>query len=130
MRGLILTDAVRQQVRDQAAWADRPENWYRPDGDQQPPGDNPAYTLLIEVGFRAVYTTTVIKGDRFRHLSISVDGPKYPNQIAAFTIATMFGFTGGAEDRGATLAPGDDWMMQVSEEEHCIIFGQKVGENV
>jgi hypothetical protein len=126
MRALILTPAVRQQCRDLATWAERPDNWYRPDRDAEPPGDNPAYVLMLEHGFRAVYTCTAVDGKRFRHLSVSVEGTKYPNEVAAFTIAGMFGFTGGAVTGEATTAPGPDWQIVVDKPTRSIVFVQEV----
>lgn len=127
-RGLVLDQAVKDRVKAQVAWADRPENWYRPDRDQEPPGDNPAYILTLEVGFRCVYSQTVTKGKRLRHLSISVNSAKYPHQYAAYTIATMFGFTGGRIENEATIAPGDDWMFDLNQDEHCVVMAQVIGD--
>jgi hypothetical protein len=126
MRGLLLNDEVTKRIKDQVAWAERQENWYRPQKDKEPPGDNPAYVLMIEMGFRVVYTHTVIEDHHYRHLSISVEGTKYPHPIAAWTIATLFGFTGGVEEHEMTTEPGKDWLMQVRQEERCVVIAQEI----
>lgn len=126
MRGLVITDEIKQKIKDQVAWAEKPENWYYPELDPKPPGDKPKFVMHLEVGYRVVYTLTAMTKGKFRHISISVPSSKYPHQVAAFTIATMFGFTGGGEVEGMTLEPGKDWMMHVNKNEHCIVIAQEV----
>lgn len=126
MRALVWDDTIREKIKKQAAWANALRNWYYPERDPESPGDNPAFVLGLDVGFRCVYTHTVMGGKHYRHLSVSVDGAKYPNEIAAWSIATAFGFTGGQEEYGATVAPGADWQMTVNKREHCVVLAQEV----
>lgn len=126
MRALIMNDEVKQKIKTQVEWAERPENWYHPERDQEPPGDNPAYVLMLEMGFRVVYTHTAMQGRNYRHLSVSVEGTKYPNEIAAYTLATLFGFTGGHQVQDATAQAGKDWQMNVDNETRCIVFAQEI----
>lgn len=127
MRPLIIDDTVKSRIREQVAFAEIPENWYRPDRNPQPPGDDPAFMLMIEVGFRAVYTHTVLNGKHYRHLSVSVEGTKMPAPEGAFTIATLYGFTGGEDVQGVTVKPGLDWLMSL-EKHHgrAVVIAQEV----
>ncbi len=129
MRALVLNDEITQKIKTQVAWANDPANWYQPEKDAEPPGDNPAYVMMLEVGYRVVYTMTVAKGQRFRHLSISVDGPKFPSPEAAFTIATLFGFTRGIEENGVTMKIGKDWMMQMGVDGRSVVIAQRIEGN-
>ena len=50
----------------------------------------------------------------FRHLSVSVPMPgRYPNPIAVWMIADLYGFTGWSPEMGVKIPP--DWMPQVRE---------------
>ena len=65
---------------------------------------------------------TVADGTLWRHFSISVPGEKYPSPVAAFTVAELFGFTGW---NGKSEKPSENWIIKVSEEEHCIIIAER-----
>lgn len=119
-RALLIDPAVRSKIDEQRAWADLPQNWYHPErGNGDSPGDDPAYVLILEVGFRVVYTHTVMKDKHYRHISISIAGQKYPNPMACYTIAGLFGFTGGkrqgSEENPITTEPGPDWLMDANK---------------
>jgi hypothetical protein len=60
----------------------------------------------------------------FRQLTISVpSNTKYPNPIAAFEIAELFGFTGRPEEPDR---PGVDWLVDINNDDHCIVLAQEV----
>lgn len=127
MRALLLTPEIKSRIAAQVEWANRPENRYRAGVDPEPPGDNPACIMNLEHGFRVVYSRTLAPdGSEWRHLSISVEGTKYPNQMAAYSIATLFGFTGGEQVEDVTVKPGEDWMFHIDEEARCIVVAQRV----
>lgn len=96
------------------------EHPYYP-GDSVIPGDQPQHVLLLQVGYRAVYSLTLIKGVKYRHLSISVDGPLYPSPEAVMLIAKAFLFTLGA--LGKTGFPAH-WLLSKNEQEHCITVAE------
>jgi len=58
------------------------------------PGDLKEFTCLIPIGYKVVFSIDVdSKGDKFRHLSISLgDGKKLPSIPVALSIAKEFGF--------------------------------------
>ena len=119
-RPLIIDDAAKAKVAKVVAYAmDHP---YRP-GDPTP-GDNPNFVVMLDT-YRCVFTFTRMADEKvYRHLSISVPSAKYPHPIAAFTIADLFGFT-GYDLQAAPMRPGDGWIMQVNENEHCIALAQE-----
>jgi len=131
MRPLVLSPEITARIAAQVEWANRPENRYRAGVDPEPPGDNPAYVMLLEHGFRVVYSRTLAPdGSEWRHLSISVEGTKYPNQFAVYTIATLFGFTGGNQELDTTVKPGPSWRMDVDQRARCIIVAQRMESEV
>lgn len=67
------------------------EHPYYP-GDSVAPGDQPQHVLLLQVGYRAVYSLTILKGIKYRHLSISVEEDIYPAPEAVVLIAKAFLF--------------------------------------
>ena len=126
MRALIIGKEVEDKVRQQVAWANLPANRYHPDRDSDPPGDNPAYVLMLEDGFRTVYTYTVTPQGHFRHLSISIEGDHYPNPIAVWTIAAMFGFTGGLKVGEAYVDRGPDWIVAIDRPRCAVVLAQQI----
>lgn len=123
MRILLIDDAAKAEVQRVLDFAEMPENWYRPGRTAVIPGDDPRFVAHLTDGFRAVFTITKASdGLVLRHLSISIDGTKFPNIAAAFEIATMFGFNGW-DGRTIDRLP-DGWMAQVNEAEHCVVLGQ------
>jgi hypothetical protein len=115
MRPLIIDDAARAEAARVLAYAKA--NPYRT-GDPVP-GDDPRFVAYFGT-YRAVFTYTHSDGLIFRHLTISVPSDKYPNVIAAFAIADLFGFTGHAES----------WSIDVNKAEHCVVVVQPVAANV
>jgi hypothetical protein len=96
------------------------ENHYHP-GIDPIPGDDPKFVIHLNT-YRVVFTFSVDRGALWRHLSISVpEKDKYPNPIAAFTIAKEFGFSGWVEGRG----PPDGWFLKVEKEPPYIVIVQR-----
>ena len=120
MRALVVDAWARKQVQRVLAWALDPKHWYRPGKDSRVPGDDYHFVATLS-SYRCVFTISESPQGTFRHLSISVPSENYPNPIAAFTIAEMFGFSGW-DGKSADLPPS--WMAHVSTEEHCIVLGQ------
>lgn len=125
LRPLFLTPDNKEKAAKVIAFAERPENWYHAGGSSWVPGDRPDFVARIDT-YRCVYTHTVSQGKHYRHLSISVpaDG-KLPHQVAVFTLASFFGFTGGKMVEDAAVEPAEDWLINVNEAEHCIVLAQE-----
>lgn len=130
MRALIISAETQQDVARVRTFASKPENYYIVGAGglswQRPPGDDPRHVAHIPVGYRCVFSMTYTKTDAklWRHLSISVPvKDKYPHQVAAFTIAAEFGFTGWD---GSSANPPGDWVFQVNRDEHCVVLAQDV----
>lgn len=118
MRALVIDDTAKAEVARVIAYAmDHP---YIPH--QSPvPGDNPNFVAKLDT-YRAVFTFTRIEGKIYRHLTISIPRPQmFPNPIAAFHIAELFGFTGY---KGADR-PGTDWMIDVKHDENAVMIAQE-----
>jgi hypothetical protein len=125
MRPLLIDEKVLAAVMTVREHAEAPENLYVPGQSPQPPGDDARHVVLIPVGFRCVFSITRRLADAglYRHLTISVEaGDRYPNEAAAFMLASMFGFTGW--DERALRVPGADWKFGVNHDEHCVVVIQ------
>src|SRR5262245_22969914 len=122
MRALLIDDKARAEVGRVVAYAmDHP---YRPGAGSPVPGDDPGHVVYL-LTYRCVFTFTHIAGRVIRHLTISVPAKeKYPNPIAAFHIAEMFGFTGYDEKKPDT--PGPDWMCDAKKNENCVMNAQEI----
>ena len=130
MRPLIMDATSDAEVARVLVHARKRENWYLITRDGRtgspPPGDEPRHVVHFQVGFRAVFSVTKPEGDTpFRHLTISVDGPKYPSPEAAWMIARAFGFTGPdpLTDRKTST-----WTFDINKKDHCITLAQPVRE--
>jgi hypothetical protein len=120
---MVIDNEAKKRIAEVLKFA--PENIYRPGLSETIPGDDPRHIVRIFKGFRCVYSLTEgPAGNLYRHLTISIDGKDYPNPIAAFMIASEFGFTGWKIEMGDQ--PAADWMGDANEEEHCITLLQKV----
>lgn len=126
MRVLDLNETNVKKVVDVVNYAVIPKHWYKPferyEAKLNVPGDNKRHIAQLN-DFRCVFSITQDRtGKLYRDLSISVPSDKYPHQLAAFTIAGMFGFTGW--DGG--LLPPEQWLIRVDEQEHCVRLCQEV----
>lgn len=108
IRPLMIDAVARAKIAHLIEYAR--ENHYHP-GVDPIPGDDPRFVIFLNT-FRVVFTFSVYQGALWRHLSISVpEKDKYPNPIAAFTIAKEFGFSGWTEGSG----PPDNWTLKVEK---------------
>jgi hypothetical protein len=123
MRALIIDQKAKQKVSRLLQFASKEQNWYRPDETLIPPGDNPDFVIHLN-SFRCVFTYTFSNDELFRHLSISVPAKnKYPHQIAALTIAELFGFSGWD---GVSAQIPSGWIVGTNKEEGCVTMVQQV----
>ncbi len=126
MRLLEVSDDQIEAVQNLVRFASEEENWYYWPGSNWVPGDRPEYCLHLNT-YRCVFTYT--KQPHMpvtRHLSISVPSDLHPSEIAVYTIASWFGFTGGKEDEHGVVSEPGDWTIAPSEApgEHCIVVVQ------
>jgi hypothetical protein len=129
MRPLLIDDAARAEVARVVAYAmDHPYFPNRPidiaSGASLIPGDDPGHVANLST-YRCVFTFTHLNDRVHRHLTISVPRPgMYPNMIAAFMIAELFGFTGYNEQEPGR--PGPDWYCDVKRDENCVMIVQEM----
>lgn len=91
-------------------------------GETITPGDDPGHVLETAFGYRIVFSFTRTPTGLYRDLSISVNTPgRFPNPIAAFTIAAEFGFTGW--DGGF---PPTDWQIAKDQDWDAIRIVQEI----
>ena len=120
MRPLLIDDEARSKVNAVIAYA--MEHPYTPYVSPIP-GDDPGFVAYLNT-YRCVFTFTRAQGMVYRHLTISVPAKdKYPNPIAAFMIAELFGFTGYNEKEPDI--PGPNWMCDIKREDNCVIIAQE-----
>jgi len=129
MRALVIDEAARTEVRKIIAYAEKPENWYLVgEGGkvalESVPGNSPQHCSTWNT-FKCVFSFTKTPKGVFRHLSISVDGPNYPNVYAVYIIATEFGFDGWD---GKSDEPPADWLVYMNEHEHCIVVAKRISQ--
>jgi hypothetical protein len=123
MRPLMLDNEAKKRIAEVVKFAK--SDIYRPGLSETIPGDDARHVVEIFNGFRAVFSFTEDpEGGLYRHLTISVDGPTYPNPIAAFLIADAFGFTDWKIGMGERMPP--DWMGDANQEDRCITLLQRV----
>ena len=122
MRPLLIDDEARAQAKRVLDYA--AEHHYRPDNADQPPGDDPHFVAKFGT-YRVVFSFTHADRIVWRHLSVSVPSSKFPNPIACFMIANLFEFTG--YDKDQPDKPGPDWLVDVKEDEHCVVLAQPCG---
>lgn len=130
MNLLLLDEAAKQRAHDVALFAARPERWYRLGVSTWTPGDLPDYIAQFQ-SFRCVFTYTVDPaGALWRHLSISVArAGKLPHPVAAWTIASWFGFTGAEAVENVVAQPGPDWFFHTgSGPIPNVVLAQRIGQ--
>ncbi len=98
-------------------FAEDPHHWRR-DGERAfIPGDLEPYSVLIPVGFKAVYSIDYVDGKASRHLSVSLtrpDGsPAVVPRPAMMQLAELFGFGEGAVM--GTLPTDPPWVIHAIE---------------
>lgn len=117
IRPLFIDDAARAKVAAVLSHAEK--HPYRPGGPI--PGDDPRFVVNLN-SYRVVFSFTQLDHCTFRHLSVSVPGKKYPNPVAVFVIADLFGFTGYDEKFPASKSPS--WMIDVNKD--CVILAEPI----
>ena len=122
MRPLLIDESSKARVRELRAFAQG--NVYRPGQSETIPGDDARHVVKFFQGYRCVFSYTEHGGKMYRHLSVSVDGEQFAHPIAAFTLATEFGFTGWEPAMGEQLPPV--WMARINKEEHCVVLIQEL----
>lgn len=125
IRPLTLSAMQEAKARKLVEYAEDPKHWYYPEKANGVPGNLPEYQVKLD-SFRCVYTHTVVESTHFRHLSISVPGEGFPNPVAAFNIAVLFGFKGAVMENGVAVKPGEDWGLDINDEEHCAVIVQEI----
>jgi hypothetical protein len=120
VRPLLIDDNARAKAERILAYAKK--HPYRP-GVDPIPGGNKKFCAFFDT-YRVVFTYTQKDGQTYRHLTVSVPSDKYPNPIAAFSLAELFGFTGWDQHK-LDRAPAD-WQVGVSEGEHCVALLQAI----
>jgi hypothetical protein len=120
MRVLIIDDEARAKA-DQVLIYALAHPFYL--GSAPVPGDRAEYCCELNT-FRCVFSLSVDrKGDRYRHLSISVPSDKYPNPWAVAEIAGLFGFSKPEEGVEARVKAGA-WIANANKIEHCVVVAE------
>lgn len=127
MSYFLITPELKDDLRRCREYAEAPDHWYRPGPDAVPPGDIPEHVFNSGT-VRAVFSWTLIKEKTYRHLSVSTGAPgRYPLPVVVFTLADMFGFTGGTRtEDGVVKTPAQGWGMQADQQYECIVVVQEV----
>jgi len=113
---LPVNDLTRQAIRRVRAHAERPEHWHEA-GVGLPP-DPTAFIARIG-SYICIYSWRVADQKVQRYLSVCTRSPgDGPHAVIAFTLATMFGFTGGSGDEDVTTIPGEDWIISGDQSEN------------
>src|SRR5262245_237107 len=122
MRALFIDDKAKSEVARVVAFA--MDHLYYP-GKSSVPGDDPRFVAMLNT-YRCVFTFTHIPQGTFRHLTISIPRKNmYPNEIATFVIADLFGFT-GYDEINAPHEPGADWMIGI--ENNAVMIAQQTDQ--
>lgn len=123
MRALLINDEARAKVAAVIAHAEK--HHYMPQPGSPPPGDDERFVAKLGT-YRTVFTFTIAGGVLWRHLSVSVPGKKFPNPVAVFAIADLYGFTGYDASEHYMASPPKGWAINISDDEHCVVVGQPV----
>ena len=121
---LIISDDLKSEIGRIRSHAEPKQNWYIPGGPI--PGNNSKH-MGRSGTFRFVFSITYTKDKTYRHLSISTAGTKWPNPLAAFTIAHLFGFTGADVDKhGFVNEPAEGWMINKEDAARAVVVIQRL----
>lgn len=121
MRLLLIDEVTKIRISEVVRFAST--NWYRPGYSETVPGEDSRHVLMLN-SFRCVFSfTREFNREIYRHLTVSVRGGKYPNPIAFYVIADLFGFTGW--DGRSTEHPLD-WKLDLDPEDRCVVVAQMV----
>ena len=113
MRALIIDENAKNQIRKLIEYAEHKPVSLQDmqdtlSGKKKPIGDNLMHVLHLFQGYRVVYSEENQPMGLCRHLSISVEGDKYPHPVACEEILKEFGFRlKGKIEQTADIMP---WM--------------------
>jgi hypothetical protein len=124
LRALVIDDENKSAATRVVEFASRRENYFIPGKTEFVPGDRDEYVAMLGT-YRCVFTVTLSNDRMYRHLSISIP-EKLPNPIAAFTIARMFGFTGGSVEGEVVTAPSEQWQIGLDEKRAVVVLAQEI----
>lgn len=131
-RPLIITPGRKEAIQKFLEMAHREENWFYPGVSDWTPGDRPEYIFQFD-SYRVCYTCSIIEDKPHRQISVSIPTDELPAPAAVFTIANLFGFTGGkgmGED--VITEHGEDWVIvtqPLGEGRECVMVVQKIERN-
>lgn len=136
-RAYDFSDETRAQIAQLKATAEQTRHWYVVGQSACPPGDLPRHVLILSQ-MKCVFSITVMNSpagcQTYRHASFSLpeeSGAKTPSPIAIFTVAHMFGFTGGEvspasdDDFEVVLSPAKHWLIGVKD--GVVTLGEALG---
>jgi hypothetical protein len=126
VRPLIISNHEREAAARVVAFAKDRQHWYRPEEPGEiAPGLQEGYVLNLW-SYRCVFSYTFLRGQLYRHLSVSVPSPDaLPNPVAVWTLAALFGF----EDwDGKSYDAPKNWQLAQSVKDNCIVVAQKVAK--
>lgn len=115
MRALLIDENIREQIKKLIAHAEKNEYTMDDMLDRMNkaipiPGDMTEFTIIIPMGFKAVFTIEEQKKGKMRHLSVSVaEGGRVPNPGAVEALMKEFGFENEPHD--------------------CIVYFEEIAEN-
>jgi hypothetical protein len=124
LRALVIDETAMVEVTRVLGFANKRENYFVPGNTPFVPGDRDEYVAMLGT-YRCVFTVTLMNDRMYRHLSISIP-EKLPNPIAAFTIARMFGFTGGSVDDEVVTEPSEEWQIGLDEKRVVVVLAQEI----
>jgi hypothetical protein len=124
---LTVDEEAKAKVKVVTDFAEKPENYYIVEKGgfslQRPPGDDPRHVTHLDT-YRCVFSITKAEDKLWKHLSVSVPNPNaFPNPMATFTIAELFGFTTWT---GNPADVPEAWKIQIDGEGHCIVLAQEL----
>lgn len=122
LRPLVIDDNAKAKVARVLAHAE--QHHYRIDAGGPPPGDDERFVAQLDT-YRAVFSFTHAEGGVYRHMSVSVPGGKFPNPVAVFMIAQLFGFTG--YDESKPFEPGPQWGVTTCDHHQAVVVSQPIG---
>lgn len=125
---LVIDEEAMNDVSRVVDFATKRENYYVPGVTDFVPGDRDEYVIKLN-HYRCVFSITLFEGEPYRHLSISMPEHKVlPNPTVAFTLAGMFGFTGGEKYKGGVITdPAENWLINASAKTGLVVLAQPLG---
>lgn len=126
-----IDDLVINKIREIRKYAEAPKRRYKATQySKMSLGRDPGY-ILSAGDVRAVFSMTQIDpGNIYRHLSVNViynSESHYPVAEVVYTLAHLFGFTGGkVNESGLVMEKCRDWDIETDESEKTIMVTQKI----